>query len=122
MPAPRVNATMTRWSRWAGPCWPAENWGSSGGLPATIVVRADLTDLDNGIGHGVTAGGTLLPMSDVLRLASHAYHYLVIFDGKGIALHLGRARRTASPGQRIVLLSQHGGCTMPGCTASGYRS
>jgi hypothetical protein len=96
--------------------------GQLKGLPATIVVRADLKDLEKGIGHGVTAGGTLLPMSDVLRLASHAYHYLVIFDGKGIPLHLGRARRTASPGQRIVLLSQHGGCTMPGCTASGYRS
>ncbi|MET0901517.1 MAG: hypothetical protein ABWY45_26680, partial [Mycobacterium sp.] len=52
----------------------------------------------------------------------HAFHYLVIFDGKGIPLHLGRARRTASPGQRIVLVSKHGGCTAPGCTANGYRS
>ncbi|MET0898255.1 MAG: 13E12 repeat family protein, partial [Mycobacterium sp.] len=96
--------------------------GQLNGLPATIIVRTNLGDLEKGIGDGVTAGGTLIPMRDVIRLASHAYHYLVIFDGKGIPLHLGRARRTASPGQRIVLLSQHGGCTAPDCTANGYQT
>ncbi len=95
--------------------------GQLNGLPATIVVKTELKDLEKGVGHGLTAGGTLLPMTDVLRLASHAFHYLAIFDGKGIPLHLGRSRRIASPGQRIVLLAKHHGCTAPGCTASGYR-
>jgi Domain of unknown function (DUF222) len=96
--------------------------GQLNGLPASIVIRLDHKDLENGVGHGVTAGGTLVPMDDVIRIGSHAFHYWVVFDGKGIPLHLGRTKRTASPGQRIVLLAMHGGCTMPGCTASGYRS
>jgi hypothetical protein len=42
-------------------------------------------------------------MSTVIRMASHAYHYLTIFDKQtGRALHLGRTRRIASADQRIV--------------------
>jgi hypothetical protein len=41
-------------------------------------------------------------MSDVIRLARHARHYLAIFD-KGKALGLYRTKRLASLGQRIVL-------------------
>ncbi len=37
----------------------------------------------------------------MIRLASHAHHYLCIFD-KGNAIALYRAKRLASPGQRIV--------------------
>jgi Domain of unknown function (DUF222) len=44
-------------------------------------------------------------MSDVIRLASHAHHYLAIFDhGKAIGLY--HTKRLASPGQRIVLYAQ----------------
>jgi hypothetical protein len=95
--------------------------GQHNGLPVTVIVKANLTDLEKGVGHGLTADGTLIPMPEVIRMASHAFHYLALFDGKGVPLHLGRARRTASRGQRIMLLAQHGGCTMPGCTACGYR-
>ena len=95
--------------------------GQHKGLPATIIVSTTLKELESGCGQGVTAGGTLLPMADVIRMASHAHHYLVIFDGAGIPLHLGRGRRTASPGQRIVLHAKDRGCTRPGCTASGYK-
>ena len=46
-------------------------------------------------------------MSTVIRMASHAYHYLTIFDKHtGRALHLGRTRRIASADQRIVLHAQ----------------
>jgi Domain of unknown function (DUF222) len=41
-------------------------------------------------------------MSDVIRLASQAHHYLAIFD-KGRALALYHTKRLASPAQRIVL-------------------
>jgi Domain of unknown function (DUF222) len=41
-------------------------------------------------------------MSDVIRLARHAHHYLAIFD-KGCAIGLYHTKRLASPGQRIVL-------------------
>ena len=59
-------------------------------------------------------------MSDVLRLATHAYHYLAIFDGNGQTLALDRTRRFASPAQRIVLFNKERGCTFPGCTVPGY--
>jgi hypothetical protein len=57
-------------------------------------VTKDHTSQDPGINH--------VPMSDVIRLARHAHHYLAIFD-KGKALALYHTKRLASAGQRIVL-------------------
>jgi hypothetical protein len=97
--------------------------GQHNGLPATIIVSTTLQDLESAAGHAVTAGGTLLPMRDLIRMASHAHHYLAVFDKHTEeALYLGRSRRCASPGQRIVLHSRFRGCTRPGCTADGYHS
>lgn len=95
--------------------------GQHHGLPATIIVSATLQDLEAAAGHGLTAGGTLIPMSDVVRLATHAHHYLCLFDGAtGQALDLFRTRRCASEGQRIVLHARDRGCTHPGCTVPAY--
>ena len=78
--------------------------GKHNGLPVTVIVSATLQELQDRTGHGVTAGGTLLPMEDVIRMATHAYHYLALFDGvSGQALWLGRTKRIASADQRIVL-------------------
>jgi hypothetical protein len=83
--------------------------GQLGGLPATIIATASLADLESGAGHALTAGGTLLPISDVVRLARHAFHYLALFDrATRVPLDLFRTRRTASPAQRIVLLANGG--------------
>jgi hypothetical protein len=95
--------------------------GQHNGLPATIIVSTSLQDLQSAAGVGVTAGGTLLPMSDVIRLASQSNHYLVIYDKHTREpLYCGRAKRFATPGQRIVLHALERGCTRPGCTAPGY--
>jgi hypothetical protein len=54
----------------------------------------------------------VLPMSDVIRLASHAHHYLAIFDN-GHAIGLYHVKRLASPGQRIVLHAKNcEGCAL----------
>ena len=53
--------------------------GQHNGLPASIIVTTTLHELETGAGRGLTGGGTLLPMSDVIRLGSHAHHYLAIF-------------------------------------------
>jgi hypothetical protein len=96
--------------------------GQHNGLPVTVIVSTTLQDLESGSGQAVTAGGTLLPMSDVIRMASHAHHYLAIFDKHTrCPLYLGRTRRTASPGQRIMLHAKDRGCTYPGCTVPGYH-
>ena len=93
--------------------------GQHNGLPAAIIVTTTLQELEAGAGRGLTGGGTLLPMSDVIRLGSHAHHYLAIFDnGKALALY--HTKRLASPAQRIMLHAKDRGCTFPGCTVPGY--
>ncbi len=97
--------------------------GQHNGLPVTVIVSATLQDLQSKSGHGVTGGGTLLPMTDVIRMSVHAYHYLALFDGvSGQALWLGRTKRLATGDQRIMLHSKDRGCTRPGCDAPGYRT
>ncbi|WP_428341073.1 HNH endonuclease signature motif containing protein [Mycobacterium sp.] len=93
--------------------------GQHNGLPASLIVTTTLQELEAGAGRGLTGGGTLLPMSDVIRLGSHAHHYLAIFDhGKALALY--HTKRLASPAQRIVLYAKDRGCTFPGCTIPAY--
>jgi len=93
--------------------------GQHNGLPASIIVTTTLQELEAGAGKALTGGGTLLPMSDVIRLGSHAHHYLAIFDnGKALALY--HTRRLASPAQRIVLHAKDRGCSFPGCSVPGY--
>ena len=97
--------------------------GRHNGLPVTLIVSATLEQLQTGAGVAVTAGGTLLPMSDVIRMASHAWHYLAVFDQHTErAIYLGRSKRVASADQRIVLHNKDRGCTAPGCDMPGYLS
>lgn len=97
--------------------------GRHNGLPTSIIIRTTLQDLESRAGVGVTGGGTLVPISDVIRLAAHANHYLAVFDrATGSALDLFRARRVASPAQRIMLIARDGGCTKPGCPVPAYGS
>jgi Domain of unknown function (DUF222) len=95
--------------------------GQHNGLPASIIVTTTLAELEAAAGRGLTGGGSILPMSDVIRLARHARHYLAIFD-EGKALALYHSKRLASPAQRIVLYAKDRGCTAPGCTVPGYYS
>lgn len=135
MTAGPINATTTRCSRRAVRCCPARDLGQLNGLPVTVIVTTTLAELQAAAHPGAgdqqgppspvtgkahTAGGTLLPMNDLLRMAAHAYHYLSLFDGQGRALWLGRAKRIASADQRIVLHARDRGCTRPGCPVSGY--
>ena len=94
-----------------------------------VIVSTTLAELESAAGQAVTAGGSLLPMHDVIRLASHAHHYLVIFDHHTqVPLYLGRSKRIASPGQRIVLharelwcadVTEHPSATARGTAAGG---
>lgn len=95
--------------------------GHHRGLPVTVVVTTTLRELEAATGLAVTGGGTLLPMSDLIRMAGHAHHYLAIFDDGGRALHLGRAKRIATEDQRIVLTAKDRGCTYPGCDRPAYH-
>jgi hypothetical protein len=95
--------------------------GLHNGLPVAVIVSTTLQELTTGTGRAVTGGGTLLPMHDVIRMASHAYHYLSVFDEhQSRPLYLGRSRRVASADQRVVLYAKDRGCTHPGCDVPGY--
>ncbi len=88
-----------------------------------MIVSTTLQELTSGAGRAVTGGGTVLPMRDLIRMASHAYHYLAVFDQHSERpLYLGRTRRIASPDQRVVLYNKDRGCTAPGCDVPGYWS
>ncbi|ORW42538.1 HNH endonuclease signature motif containing protein, partial [Mycobacterium paraense] len=95
--------------------------GRHNGLPVSIIVTTTLQDLEAAAGKALTAGGTLVPMSDVIRWAGHAHHYLAIFhNAKSLALY--STKRIASPAQRIMLYGRDRGCTKPGCDAPAYHS
>ena len=97
--------------------------GTHNGLTTSIIIRTTLQDLESRAGVGVTGGGTIMPIADVIRLAAHANHYLAVFDkATGSALDLFRAKRVASPAQRIMLIARDGGCTKPCCTVPAYGS
>ncbi|MCX8561171.1 DUF222 domain-containing protein [Mycolicibacterium mucogenicum] len=98
--------------------------GELNGLPVTVVANATVTDLQRGAGLAITHTGTKLPIRDLIRMAGQgAHHYLTVFDQhSSIPLYLARARRTATPGQRLALFAAHLGCTRPNCPAPASRS
>ena len=97
--------------------------GSHQGLPVTITATVNLEDLQAKTGMARTGGGTLLPISDVIRMAAHAYNYLLMFDNaKRCELYKGRSTRLATPAQRLVLYATERGCTHPGCDVPAYWS
>ncbi|CCQ14317.1 putative uncharacterized protein [Rhodococcus sp. AW25M09] len=90
--------------------------GTHRGLPVTAIVTMSLKDLEAGCGYAMTATGSRVSIRDAIRMASHAHHYLTIFDDDGRALYLGRSKRIASADQRIVLIARDRGCSFPSCT------
>ncbi|MGI9123213.1 MAG: 13E12 repeat family protein, partial [Mycobacterium sp.] len=95
--------------------------GQHNGLPVTVIVSATLDQLQSAAGHAVSGCGTLLPVPDLIRMASHAWHYLCVFETHSQRpIYLGRSKRIATADQRIVLHAKERGCSAPGCTMPGY--
>jgi hypothetical protein len=107
--------------------------GSHRGHPVTVIVRTTLAEL-NQAAHAVTnpdiampppartGGDTALPMRDVIRMASDAIHYLVVFDDHSERpIYLARQQRIATTDQRIICYARDGGCTRPNCLEPGYH-
>ena len=95
--------------------------GSHQGLPVTITATVALADLQAKAGMATTGGGTQLPVTTLLRMAAHAYNFLLIFDdAKRCELYKGRSTRLATPAQRLVLYALERGCTHPGCDVPAY--
>ena len=98
----------------------AKNLGQHNGIPVTVVVSTTLAEWQSGAGLATTSAGTRMPIRDVIRLAEHAYHYLLVYrHHTAEPLYLGRTKRLANKAQRLVMISRDRGCTMPGCPAAG---
>ncbi|WP_167324021.1 HNH endonuclease signature motif containing protein, partial [Rhodococcoides kroppenstedtii] len=96
------------------------------GLPVSLILTTTVADLAARAGLALTAGGTTLPIDDLLTLAGNHPDdldtWLCITDLHHRPLHLGRSRRTANTDQRLALFATDHGCTFPGCTAPATRT
>ncbi|MED5812265.1 DUF222 domain-containing protein [Mycolicibacterium sp. 050232] len=93
--------------------------GQHGGLPVTVVVSTTLAELEAGAGIAVTGSGLWMPMKDLIRLAEHSFHYLIVYKHHTAEpLYMGRTKRLATKAQRLLLYDRDRGCTRPGCTAA----
>ena len=92
--------------------------GRHGGLPVTVVVSTTLAELEAGAGIAVTGSGIRMPMKDLIRLASHSFQYLIVYEHHTAEpLYMARTTRLATKAQRLLLYNRDRGCTRPGCTA-----
>lgn len=105
--------------------------GTHRGLLPQVIVTVKLSELQKAAGaiaagNPVTGfansgGGRLMPMVDLIRMASQSIQYLAVFhDANEVPLYLGRTQRLASTGQRLMTIARDKGCTFPDCNASGY--
>ncbi|WP_156766416.1 DUF222 domain-containing protein, partial [Mycobacterium sp. E2327] len=106
--------------------------GTHRGHPVTVVITTTLAELDQAAHAAVnpaiampaparTGGGSRLPMSDLIRMASTAIHYLAVFDDHTARpLYLGRQKRIATADQRLICHARDHGCTRPHCLVPGY--
>lgn len=81
-----------------------------------IVVHVDLDRLINDSpGLCETDSGVALPTESVRRMACDAEIIPVVLDGRGVVLDEGRAKRLATPAQRVAIEAMQSTCSFPGC-------
>ncbi len=107
--------------------------GTHRGHPVTVIVTTTLAELEQAAKAAAdatvpmpaparTGGGSRLPMSDLIRMAAKAIHYLAVFDNHAERpLYLGRQRRIATADQRLICYARDRGCTRPNCVEPGYH-
>jgi len=107
--------------------------GQHRGHPVTVVVTTTLAELEQAATAAAgapvpmpvparTGGGSRLPMSDLIRMAAKAIHYLAVFDNHTERpLYLGRQKRIATADQRLICHARDRGCTRPNCLEPGYH-
>ncbi len=89
---------------------------AAGGVPTTVVLTVTVDQLEHRTGLVTTGHGGTLPVDTALRLAADAQVLPAVLGDAGQLLAHGRARRLASPTQRLALAARDGGCSFPGCT------
>lgn len=82
---------------------------------ATVIVRINASDLENGTGHG-TIDGVDQPISvaSVRRMAASGGVIPCVLDSTGEILDWGREKRLFTRAQKLALVDRDGGCAMCG--------
>ncbi|WP_347954566.1 HNH endonuclease signature motif containing protein [Gordonia aichiensis] len=95
----------------------------AGRLSSELVITVTDKELREQAGVAITATGTRVPVTDLVRVAAGAVPHLAVFShATGQPLYLGRGRRFASKAQRLMLFARDRGCTAPGCAAPFART
>jgi hypothetical protein len=94
--------------------------GTHRGLPVTVV--ATVQQLQERTGHAVTAGGSPLPIADLIRMAGHAHHPEPVRRARWPpSLPRPRqAHRHSGSANHVAALGSHMGWTCRVCDATFY--
>ena len=87
-----------------------------GGSATSVVVTIDHETLRSQLGAAGIGSGDRISATEAVRLACNASILPLVLDGKGQPLHLGRARRLFSSGQRMAMAVRDRTCRAHGCT------
>ena len=84
----------------------------------TVVVRLDLSDLEQGTGIGTIDGvGQPVPIATVRQMAAEARIIPCVLGSDSEVLDWGRAKRSFTPSQKLALAERDGGCASCGLPA-----
>ena len=95
---------------------------STAGVVTTLMITMTLQQLETRAGQATTQHGGQISIAEALRLAADGKALPVVLNAAGGILAYGRARRLASPAQRLALMARDKGCTFPGCRETAARS
>ncbi|PXA67494.1 HNH endonuclease signature motif containing protein [Cryobacterium arcticum] len=88
-----------------------------GGMPPTVMVHVNATDLlkNSGVGWIDGVDGPI-SMKGINQMIDNGGMQPIFFGGNGAVLGLGSKARCFSPLQRKAITARDGGCIIPGCT------
>ncbi len=92
-----------------------ESLPENGGEPFTIMVTMTEQALREGIGTATTMDGTIIPATQLRRIACDAGIIPTILGSEGEVLDMGCRDRTAPPKLRRRLIARDKGCAHPDC-------
>jgi hypothetical protein len=95
---------------------------STAGVATTLMITMSLDQLETRAGQATTHHGGHISIPEALRLAADGKALPVVLNQAGGILAYGRARRLASPAQRLALMARDKGCTFPDCRETAARS
>ena len=88
-----------------------------GGMPPTVLVHVNATDLLKNSGVGWIDGiDGPISMKTINQMIDNGGMQPIFFGGNGAVLGLGSKARCFSPLQRKAITARDGGCIIPGCT------